>query len=193
MTLCATQDKEAMMKKGMVFAALTAALALSASSADAREQVKADGCRALENAVFAAVLAASDGARRPATPTEHSVAALRCADSARAVSKGFTRAMTERNVYFNWRSPDRQPMDMCLSGDLSQCSPSRSPYVGMSAGDAAFVADSWNAIRRAVGKTMPQGYAADTAVFAPSGMALTLDVELARGLRGRAQQSYYVH
>jgi hypothetical protein len=62
----------------------------------------------------------------------------------------------------------------------------------MSAGDALFVADTWNAIRLAVGNTLPQGYAADTAVFAPADLARTLDLELARGLRGRAQQNYYL-
>jgi hypothetical protein len=182
-----------MMKKGIILSAgLAAALALSAASANARERVNADGCQVLENAVFAAVLAASDGARRPAAGRQRSTATVRCTDSARAVSTGFTRAMLGRNVYLGWTSPDRQPGDMCLSADLSQCYPNRSPYVAMSAGDALFVADTWNAIRLAVGNTLPQGYAADTAVFAPAGLARTLDLELARGLRGRAQQNYYL-
>jgi hypothetical protein len=182
-----------MMKQGsMLSVVVAAALALCVVSANARDRVQADGCHVLENAVFAAVLAASEGARRLAAGEQLSTASLRCSDTAHAVSKSFTRAMRDRNVYLSWRSPDRQPGDMCLSADLSHCSPSRSPYVGMSAGDAAFVADTWNAIRLAVGKTLPQGYATDTAAFAPAALARTLDVELARGLRGRAQQSYYL-
>jgi hypothetical protein len=180
-----------MMKKGMITAALAAVIGLSAVSAEARERVSGDGCRILENAVFTAVLAASDGARRPAG-TERGGATVSCTDSARAVTTGFTRAMLQRNVYLGWKSPQQERGDRCLSADLSQCYPNRNPYVSIGAGDAAFVADSWNAIRRAVGTTMPRGYAADMAVFAPSGMARTLDAELRRGLRGRAQQNYYL-
>ena len=181
------------MKKGILLSAgLAAALALSVASANARERVNAEGCRVLENTVFAAVLAASDGAQRTAAGRQRSTATVRCNDSARAASTGFTRAMADRNVYLSWTSPDRQPGDMCLSADLSHCAPNRSPYVSMSAGDALFVADTWNAIRLAVGKSLLKGKAADTAVFAPAGLARTLDLELARGLRGRAQQHYYV-
>lgn len=181
------------MKKGMMTAAFAAVIGLSAVSADARERVSADGCRVLENAVFAAVLAASDGTRRSAAGKGGRAGMwLACSDSAQAVSTGFTRAMLERNVYVSWRSPEQERGDMCLSADLSQCYPNRNPYVPMGAGDAAFVADSWNAVRRAVGETMPRGYAADMAVFAVSAVARTLDTELARGLRGRAQQAYYL-
>ncbi len=180
------------MKQGMVSMAIAAALMLAGATADTREARTTDGCQELESSVYRAVLAASAGWHRPLTG--HAAGAdwtLVCAESTRAVSAGFTKAMMQRNVFLSWTSPDQERGDMCLSADLSQCYPNRNPYVPMGAGDAAFVADSWHAVQRAIAKSMPGGHDRDLTRFAQSGMTRQLDAELARTLRGRSQQAYY--
>ncbi len=180
------------MKKGMAFSLLAAALMLAAAPAatvELRDRTK-DGCRALENSVYSAVLAASSGWRRPATESGAAPAFV-CAESARAVSSGFTKAMARRNVFLSWKSPEQERGDLCLSADLSQCYPNRNPYVPMAVGDAAFVADSWRAVLRAVGRAMPGGHSGDFARFDEPGLARHLDAALGQSLRGRSQQAYY--
>lgn len=181
------------MKQGMVSMALAAALMLAAAPADTREARTTDGCQVLEHSVYNAVLAASAGWHRPAiVRTVAAAPTVVCAETARAASTGFTKAMSQRNVFLSWKSPDQERGDMCLSADLSQCYPNRSPYVPMGAADAAFVADSWTAVRRAVGKSMPGGPNGDVARFAQPAMTRQLDAELGRSLRGRSQQAYYI-
>ena len=178
------------MKHGSRAAALAVAMLSLATAAEGRVAGDATGCRALEQTVHAAVLQASEGgtAMRLQQGLAHA-GQLECSDTARAVTAAFTRAMARGNVYLNWQW-DRDRGDMCLSGDLSQCYPRGNPFVPLPRADAAFVADSWFAVVRALGKSMPQGYFTDVSRFTTTGMAMALDAELERRTGGRLRQGY---
>ncbi|HEX5789391.1 MAG TPA: hypothetical protein VFY03_14500 [Woeseiaceae bacterium] len=178
------------MKHGSLAAALAVAVLGHAAAADGRVPGDAIGCQALEQAVYAGVLQSSE--RGTAVRLRQDLAHaghLECADTARAVTAAFTRAMARGNIYLTWQW-DRNRGDMCLSGDLSQCYPRGNPFVPLPRADAAFVADSWFAVLLAVGKSMPQGYFADVSRFTSVGMAMALGAELERRTGGRLRQAY---
>lgn len=182
------------MKPATIGAALAAVCMAFATAAEGRTMFgRPMACAALEVAVYDSVLRSSAGvAAHPGSGVRQGPAAqLSCRDTARAVSSGFSRAMAERNVYLRWQWPGQESGDLCLSADLSQCYPHRNPFVPFAKGDAAFVADSWNGVLRAVGRAMPRGHAADLARFSVDGLSATLVSEIRRVQRGRAQQAYY--
>lgn len=186
------------MKKEFFGAAIALVYMAYPAMTEARELTgRPVACAALEDAVYGAVLAASAGTVPVAAAAGIDARTgrgglLLCRDTARTVSAGFTRAMAERNVYLKWQWPGKERGDLCLSADLSQCYPNQNPYVPFVRGDAAFAVTSWNAIVSAVGRTMPQGFRADAARFAPAGMAARLADEVRRQSGGRTQQRYYI-
>lgn len=184
------------MKSVIIGAALAAACTVFATAADGRAMFgRPIACVVLEEAVYESVLRSSAGvaAHRRSAILPGPSALLTCRDTARAVSSGFSRAMAERNVYLRWQWPSEESGDLCLSADLSQCYPHRSPFVPFARGDSTFVADSWNGVLRGVGKSMPRGPAADLARFSADELSAILATEIRRVRRGRDQQAYYVH
>ena len=68
-------------------------------------------------------------------------------------------AMAAINIYVAWSTPSDRPGDTCLSNDLAQCHPVRSPFVPGGGCDALDVSATWQVVVDVVSKTMPLGTA----------------------------------
>ena len=151
-----------------------------------------DDCPVLGELVTQAVLEAGDGLKVRLVPGFPRAGLLKCRQAALTVTVGFSAAMARRNIYVSWQWPDKERGDLCLSADLSQCYPTRNPFVPYSANDGAFVADSWHGVLQAIGPRMPRGYAGDFVRFESGPLAAGLAAELQRSTGGRSQQTYYM-
>ena len=170
--------------------ALSALLSLGGAAVAGTES-GTDDCPVLGELVTQALLETSDGLKARLVPGFPRAGLLKCRQAALAVSAGFGAAMARRNIYVSWQWPDKERGDLCLSVHLSQCYPTRNPFVPFSASDAAFVADSWQGVLTAIGQHMPRGYAADFVHFESAPLAASLAEELRRSTSGRHLQSYY--
>lgn len=155
------------------------AVLLTAGAANA--DIGVDACLILTDTIYRQVAAgARSGWRVAALPLRTNEPAV-CSDTARAVSKGFTRAMAERNLYITWSSPERQRGDVCLSHDLSQCYPNQDPLVPLfSLYDAAFVVQQWQTVQATIRAAMPAGTASDVSRFDPVFVGVRLQRSLER-------------
>lgn len=164
-----------MQKTITIVALLTAGVA----SAD----VSTLGCPILSDIVYRHVAASGNGGRLIALTPAVMPKPVECRDTARAVSKGFTRAMAERNLYLTWPTPERQRGDVCNSFYLSQCYPNQDPHVPFfSLYDAAYVVQQWRAVQATVLASMPAGAASDVSRFDPASVSNSLRRSLGRAV-----------
>ncbi|HNP36756.1 MAG TPA: hypothetical protein PKK10_12965 [Woeseiaceae bacterium] len=150
-----------------------------------------DACSVVDNLVYNVI--ASDGIyRRHVTSFPlGTITTDLCMNTAKAVSSGFSRAMSEMNIYVTWQSPRRFREHVCLSVDLSQCYPMQDPYVPFGYGDAAYVRDSWFAVQRAMQAFVRQDAGPDTTQFSASQLQRQLRLEMKHHVRGAIQQYYF--
>lgn len=159
---------------------LTVLIAVIAASA-ANAESSHTACSILSDTIYRHVAAGSNAGLRVAKPPARMPAPGVCRDTARAVSKGFTRAMAERGLYVTWPTPEQQRGDACLSHDLSQCYPNQDPFVPLySLYDAAFVVQQWRAVQATVRAAMPAGTASDVSRFDPVAVGYRLRRSLQR-------------
>ncbi len=151
-----------------------------------------DDCPVLGELVTQAVLDAGDGLKARLVPGFPRVGLLKCRQAALTVTTGFSAAMARRNIYVSWQWPDKERGDRCLSADLSQCYPTRNPFVPYSVSDGAFVADSWHGVLQAIGQRMPRVTMATSCASRAARWLPALPAELQRSTGGRSQQTYYM-
>lgn len=150
------------------------------------------GCVRLETIVFEQVLASRYGmpaagsiVRLPSGPLVDA-----CAATARSVSAGFTKAMSRMAIEVGWPTPERERGDRCLGADLSQCYPSINPYLApFGSEERRFVRTSWDAVRSAVYRSMPDGVATDVSRFS----AAAFETQLRSGLRNDGRTPRHTH
>lgn len=156
---------------------LMAVLAAGVANADSG----GSSCSVLSDTIYRQVAAGGNGGRRVATLPARMPGPFVCRDTARAVSRGFTRAMAERNFYVTWPTTERRRVDVCLNHDLSRCFPNQDPFVPLfSPHDAAFVVQQWQVVQRTVRAAMPAGTASDVSRFDPAAVAYRLQRGLQR-------------
>lgn len=145
-------------------------------------------CSLLSHTVYQQVAAARRSGWHVATSPVRFAEPVVCNDTARAVSKGFTRAMAERNLYITWQTPQRRRGDVCMSHDLSQCYPKQDPLVPLfSLYDAVFVVQRWRAVQATISAVMPAGTASDVSRFYPEFVGVRLQRSLEREPNARRQ------
>lgn len=149
---------------------LTVLTAGAAANADA--ETGRDPCSILADTVYRQVAAAGRSGWQIATLPSLLPAPIVCADTARAVSEGFSRAMAGMNLPVTWRTPLQQRGDACLSQDVSRCYPRPDPFVPSSGvSDRAFVVQRWRVVQASIGAAMPAGTASDISRFDPHAVA----------------------
>lgn len=172
------------MRKGIRFAGLALACLSAAAVAQPVDRPYEDaGCDRLEAIVYEQVLASRYGipAAGSIVPMPRPATVEACASTARAVSAGYTKAMSRLAVEVTWVTPERQHGDMCLSHYLSQCYPNVNPYLAPYGSQTyRFVVRSWNAVRDTVYRTMPDGVATDVSRFSAQAFEKQLRSELTR-------------
>ncbi len=162
------------MRKLTVLVMLLMATAASAETGDR-------ACSLLSYTVYQQVAAGGRSGWHVATSPVRIPEPVVCNDTARAVSKGFTRAMAERNLYITWQTPERRRGDVCLSHDLSQCYPNQDPLVPLfSLYDAAFVVQQWKLVQATISASMPAGTESDVSRFDPVFVGVRLQRSLQR-------------
>ncbi|MGH8222571.1 MAG: hypothetical protein ACREQZ_06320 [Woeseiaceae bacterium] len=169
----------------------TAALASNDGLALQRKSDGADGCARLQNIVAAQIGAVADGfswrsSRSAGSGAKSTDGAVRCARTAQAATKAFSRVMFTLGIPVYWEDdwyPGIPPGDYCLSGDLSQCYP-RTTAGGFTAMQLGFVHNAWKAVRRSVSAQMPYGEQSDMSVFETDSLAVALRQRLQRELDG---------
>ena len=145
-----------------ILTVLAVLLAAGAAHADSGQKA----CAILSDTIHRQMAASGQTGRGSATLPRRIPGPAVCGDTARAVSKGFTRAMAERNLYITWPTPEGQRGDVCLSHDLSQCYPNQDPLVPLfSLYDAAYVVQQWKLVQATVAASMPAGTASDVSRF----------------------------
>ena len=160
-------------------------LAVLLVAAAAAAEAGHDGCAILTDTVYRQVALGGRSGWRVASVPRATPGPAVCADTARAVSKGFTRAMAERNLYITWPTPERQRGDVCLSYDLSQCYPNQDPLVPpLSLYDAAYVVQQWTLVQGTVSVSMPAGTGSDVSRFDP----VSLGQRVQRGLEQQSRR-----
>lgn len=143
------------------------AVLLAAGTANANSGQ--DACAILADTIYRQMAASGRSGRAIASLPRRITGPAVCSDTARAVSRGFTRAMAERNLYITWPTPERQRGDVCLSHDLSQCYPNQDPLVPLfSLYDAAYIVQQWKLVQATVSESMPAGTASDVSRFDPA-------------------------
>lgn len=141
-------------------------LALVAGAANA--DVSTLGCSILSDIVYRQVAGAGPNNWLVAAAPGVRVPPIECGDTARAVSKGFTRAMAEKNLYLVWPTLERQRGDVCNSHFLSECYPERDPFVPyFPLYDAETVMRKWRTVQATVTASMPAGAASNVSRFDP--------------------------
>ena len=140
-----------------------------------------DACSILTDTIYRQIAAgARSGSWLAALPVRTDGPAV-CSDTARAVSRGFTRAMAERNVHIAWQTPERRGAGVCLSHDVSQCYPNQDPLVPLlNLRDAAYVMQQWRAVEATISAVMPAGTASDVSRFDPVFVGARLQRNLER-------------
>jgi hypothetical protein len=172
------------MKRWILISAM-AVIVLGAAPMSRAATAAPDGCVVLEETILRLVRrGADDGALDPLLRL-HAGRTLVCRYSAEAITAAFSQAMAQQNIYVSWQTPEEQRGDLCLSGNVAQCYPRGNPAVPLSHDDAAYLAESWYAVLRAVGDAMPQGFRGDVVRFSPAGLAAGLAQELGRSRVGR--------
>ena len=155
--------------------ALSCAVSISLlASADGQAQTMrpingADGCAILAGAVHQQLTASARPAYDKRVPHAGGTDVVICNQTARTVSAAFTKAMATMNVYVSWRDPRDVRGDFCLSANLSQCYPHRSPYIPIAdIPELAFVYASWSAVQATTLKHAEAGGFNDTTRFSPA-------------------------
>ncbi len=173
------------MRKGIRFAAFGLVWLSAAAAAQPVDRPYQDvGCDRLEAIVYEQVLASRYGAPAAGSvvPMPRPPMVEACASTARAVSAGYTKAMSRLAIEVSWVTPERQRGDVCLSHYLSQCYPNANPYLAPYGSETySFVVSSWNAVRDTVYRSMPDGVATDVSRFS----AQAFERQLRSQLRGR--------
>jgi len=131
--------------------------------------IGSDGCSALAAIVYSAVLDSGDrGSRGPDSPTLFAgLGTVAVCDTAtRSVTRAFTAALRQQNIYVSWGYRSGVSGDYCLSHFLSQCYPDGDPRLPpLGAGDAWYVASRWYAISDAMQQVMRVVSGNDSARF----------------------------
>lgn len=181
------------MRKGIRFAGFgLVCLSVAAGARPVDRPYEDAGCDRLEAIVYEQVLASRYG--MPATgsivPMPRPAMVEACASTARAVSAGYTKAMSRLAVEVTWITPERQRGDVCLSHYLSQCYPNVNPYLAPHGSETyRFVVSSWTAVRDTVYRSMPDGVATDVSRFS----AQAFEKQLRSRLTGRGDTSRHRH
>jgi hypothetical protein len=172
------------MRKGIRSAGLgVVCLSVAAAAQPVDRPYEDAGCARLEAIVYEQVLASRYGlpAAGSIVPMPRSPMVEACASTTRAVSAGYTKAMSRLAVEVTWLTPERQRGDVCLSHFLSQCYPDVNPYLAPDGSDThRFVVGSWNAVRDTVVRTMPDGVATDVSRFSAHAFEKQLRAKLER-------------
>ena len=170
-------------------AAAVAAISITVMSpraAPAQEPVVGvDGCAILAVLVYSEVTREGfGGPGQPGVwpgPGEVTI----CNEATRRVTMAFTSALRQMNIFVSWGEHPGDTGDYCLSHDLAQCYPNRSPFMPpFSDTQAAFVAGSWEAVKRAVAADMRSGTVGDVVRFERASLERRLRLALADSSKG---------
>ncbi len=128
-----------------------------------------DGCAILASVVYSEVTRArlgySSGPAANPLYTGRNEITL-CNQTTRSVTRAFTAALRQSNLYVTWGFHAGYSGDYCLSHFLSQCYPSGDPAMPpLREEDRSFVMRSWRAIRGAVYDNMALNPGSDVTRF----------------------------
>ncbi len=89
-----------------------------------------------------------------------------CNQATRSVTRAFTAALRQSNLYVTWGFHTGYSGDYCLSHFLSECYPAGNPAMPpLGKEDRSFVMRSWQAVRHAVQNDMAPNPGSDVARF----------------------------
>ena len=167
-----------MWKRSSLLQVAVVALAVAANAQAQVTLPAIEDCGVLADAVYGEVVASGlfGGYRLAPEPARGEPAS--CSQTANSVASGFSRAMAAINIYVAWSTPSDRPGDTCLSNDLAQCHPVRSPFVPGGGWDALDVSATWQVVVDVVSKTMPLGTASDYRQFYEYDLRLRLNDSL---------------
>ena len=157
---------------------LTASLGWPAAARAQSALVGIDGCAILASVVYTEVTEARLGVS--SGPGGNPLYAGRneitlCNQTTRSVTRAFTAALRQANLYVTWGFHTGYSGDYCLSHFLSECYPAGDPAMPpFRREDRSFVMRSWWAVQGAVQINMTPGPGSDAARF--NGLELGRDI-----------------
>lgn len=170
-------------KNHVVLVASMIVALLGTNDASAQQPiVGADGCAILAMLVYTEVTEAGlHGTRAPGSPAYPGPDEITiCSQTTRSVTAAFTASLRQLNIYVSWGYHPGYNGDYCQSHYLSQCYPDRDPFMPPLSGDeAAFIAASWNAVHRAVNRTMAATPGTDVSRFGRESLGRSIRFGLA--------------
>lgn len=160
-----------MSTRTIVFACflLTASLGWPTAARAQSAVIGIDGCAILASVIYTEITEARLGyssgpAGNPLYAGRNEITL--CNQAARSVTRAFTAALRQSNLYITWGFHTGYSGDYCLSHYLSECYPSENPAMPpFGKEDRSFVMRSWQAVQGAVQNNMALDPGSDVARF----------------------------